>query len=177
MKLRVQEYRPRVRLPLVRYPITRPGPDELVARVQLTSLPDGYTDYYPQWSPDGRYIIFQRAYGDTAASVFRIRADGSDGLSGAQAFYDHSFGKPYGYEAATPAYSPDGQIVLAGVGPRQGADSVVTHTLDTTLTVKKPIKNYSAAGVDTLGILSPRLSPDGTRLALNSHQLWAARRT
>ncbi len=142
---------------------------------QLTSHATA-TDYYPQWSPDGQYIIFQRATGDTGYSLFRVRADtpGSD-----QPFYDHSLGKPYGYQATTPAYSPDGRIVLAGVGPGGTLDSVLTHTIDTTLTVKKPIKNYADTTFAVDGqfpILSPRLSPDGTRLALNANQVWAVRR-
>ena len=146
-------------------------------RVQLTSHATGL-DYYPSWSPDGQYVIFERSAGsDTAYSLFRVRADGT----GEESFYDHSKGKPYSYEATTPAYSPDGRIVLAGIGPSGTADSVVTHTIDTTLTSKKPIKSPSYADTalavqGVFPILSPRLSPDGTRLTLGANQVWAVRR-
>jgi hypothetical protein len=70
-----------------------------------------------------------------------------------------------------------------GFGVRdEGARNVITHTLDPTIPsppVQKLVPNYpdtnfAVKGVDPL--LSPRLSPDGTRTGLGSKQVWAGRR-
>lgn len=145
-------------------------------RVQLTFAATG-ADHHPMWSNDGKYIIYQRTPGGTTPySIMRIRADGT---GTPQEFYTEALGKPSNYNATTPAYSPDGKIVLAGIGPYGVSDSVATHTLDTLLSVKKPIKNYPDAAYargGTFPTLSPRLSNDGTRLGMNSQVLWAVRR-
>ncbi len=51
--------------------------------------------------------------------------------------------------------------------------------MDPALAVPKPILNYPDTAFAIHGlhpVLSPRISPDGTRLALRSRQIWAARR-
>src|SRR5207249_2000214 len=88
--------------------------------------------------------------------------------------------------AVQPSVSPDGAILIAGVGPSFfGTRKVVTRTLDLglpSLDTTKAIANYPdtayAANAANHGfpVLSPRQSYDGTRLALGSKQVYAARR-
>jgi len=145
---------------------------------QLTSESDG-VDFYPQWSPDGTWITFDRQNGssDQPHRVYKVRAAG-DSLP--EAVYDPASGK----DAATPAFSPDGAIILFGSGTHDTGlnppRDVITRTFDPLQqSIKRPIANYDASTFAVTGpdpVLSPRLSPDGTRLALRSKQIWAVRR-
>jgi hypothetical protein len=155
---------------------------------KLTKLNTDGTDFYPQWSPDGVYIIFQRETGDQYG-LYRVRADG-DSSQTVDSLYTITHGKPTAYVATTPDYSPDGLIVTTGIGPLPASNcqvpcvtSVVTRTLDPSLSAKPAIVNYpdfpyvaAQSIVVQFPILSPILSPDGTRLALGSKNIWAARR-
>ncbi len=138
-------------------------------------------DFYSSWSPDGQTIFFQRidstigpqwtlwsvpAAGGTATQVFIPPASGSDI-----------------FDAVQPAASPDGQVLVMGYGKRDALNrNVMTNTLDPTIvspTATNVVANYTDTTFAELGdfpILTPRLSPDGTRLALGSKQIWAARR-
>jgi hypothetical protein len=151
--------------------------------MKLTDLSSG-GDWYPQWSPDGQWVIFQRFSAlSNHYDIYKIHADGSDNYVATRVFASDN-GKIGTYEATTPGYSPDGNILLTGYGPNLEA-SVYTHTLDPTLSVITPIANYNNdpdhsanmnVGGFAGGLLSPRLSPDGTRLAISGeYDMWAAR--
>jgi hypothetical protein len=122
---------------------------------------------------DGSALIFDRALADGTHHLYRVASDGTEAPV---VFYD----APSGKDAATPAYSPDSLIVLAGVGTHSSTvRDVITNTLDPGLSTKTRVSNYpdtsfAVEGLDP--VLSPRLSPDGTRLAVRSRQLWAVRR-
>ena len=143
---------------------------------QLTFGLDG-VDFYPQWSPDGLWITFDRQNGasDQPHHVYKVSASGGTPV----AVYD----PPPGTDAATPGFSPDGAILLFGfgthdTGPNPPAD-VTTRTLDPSSASLRAIANYDEPTFAIHGpdpVLSPRLSPDGTRLALRAKQLWAVRR-
>jgi len=82
-----------------------------------------------------------------------------------------------------PSSSPDGAIILTGFGKRDlFVRNVITNTLDPTLVspnAAKMIANYQDTTFAEKGdfpVLAPTLCPDGTRLALRSKQVWAARR-
>ncbi len=140
-------------------------------------------DFYASWSADGQTIYFQRrddavGPGETA---WKVPAAGG---TAQQVFVPPA--SPISH-VVQPATSPDDKILLMGFGPDQGfARSVLAHTLDPALSSpvsNKVIANYAdttfaAAAGESPGfpILSPRLSPDGTRTALASKQIWAARR-
>jgi len=150
----------------------------------LRKLTDGgeYTeDWYPTWSPDGAWILFQReSQTDSHYRVLRVSANG-DSTQTPEEVYTNAQGKPASWDATTPAYSPDGKIVIAGMGP-QITDGVFTHTLDAALTTKPKIPNFvdsrfASKRIGDFPILSPVLSPDGTRLALISNQIWAAKQS
>lgn len=137
-------------------------------------------DFYPQWSPDGQTIYFQRI-DDTIGPQWTLWKVPANGGTATQVFIPPS--SPDIYDAVQPAASPDGLILTAGFGKRDSlVRNVVTHTLDPALsspTSAKLIPNYPDTNFADKGdfpILSPRLSPDGTRLLLGSKQAWAARR-
>jgi hypothetical protein len=90
---------------------------------------------------------------------------------------------PDTFDIVQPTSSPDGAILTAGYGKRDFfVRRVVTNTLDPGISSPNSfdlIPNYADTSFADKGdfpILSPRLSPDGTRLALGSKQVWAARR-
>jgi hypothetical protein len=138
------------------------------------------SDEFPGWSPDGQTIYFQRAdeaYG-LGFKLWKIPAGGGTEQS---VFLPSS--APDSVVVVQPALSPDGKILLAGFGPSDDlVRRVVSHTLDPALsspTRDKLIANYPDTTFAEKGAepyLSPRLSPDGTRTALSSKQVWAGRR-
>ena len=147
--------------------------------IQLTPTV-GRADNYPHWSPDGQTIYFQRQ--DVAIgpqiTLWKVPAAGG---AASQVFIPPS--APDVFDATAPGASPDGAIVLTGYGKRSSSErNSRTHTLDLGLLSPNPSKvvlNYDDPAFADSGnapLLSPRLSHDGTRLALSSLQIWAARR-
>lgn len=138
----------------------------------------GVSDQYPGWSPDGLWITFDREIGfPNEHNIYKVKANQvAPGDTAAIAVYS----APAGTDAATPGYSPDGLIVTGGFGTHSPSVlDVRTHTIDPTLPTPKPVVNYPDPEFAVHGlhpILTPRISPDGTRLALASRQVWAARR-
>src|SRR5439155_12119704 len=127
----------------------------------------GITDFYPRWSPDGAWILFDRRFpADTIThhsvthGIFKVTAD-----SGAVVQVYGPVEPPAGGDtliAVTPAWSADGLVVTASRGKRVSApaESVLackTYTFDPSLSVSQmtPILNYddprftvTTAGVD-----------------------------
>jgi hypothetical protein len=146
-----------------------PADGDTTRGVQLTNEPTG-DDFYPQWSPDGAWIVYD-VVRNGKHGVYRVASSGGAAipvlLPGG------------GLIASTPAYSPDGEALLLGVGDTTGSH---THVLDAsasglTLPSAIPVLHYpDQADSANDPILTPRLSPDGTRLALRTTQLFAARR-
>lgn len=133
-------------------------------RVQLTN--DDSDDFYPQWSPDGAWLVYD-ATREGLHDVYKVSSAGGPSvpvlLAGG------------GLIATAPAFSPDGQVILLGVGPPSGTR---THVLDASLTgltlpAPQAVPHYPA--YDDRG-LAPRPSPDGTRLTFGTKQLHAGRR-
>lgn len=77
---------------------------------QITKPPDGTIDTFPDWSPDGKQVVFHREFTDQPYEVHVVNADGSD---------EHQVDPgrpPFGpadslSEEAEPAWSPDGKTV------------------------------------------------------------------
>jgi hypothetical protein len=133
----------------------------------------------PHWSPDGAYLTVTREDSASLQSVlYKINVRGAPDPT--------RFFPPQGdnsTDARWSAVSPDSEVVVAGVGPnRQSAHTA--HTVEGAVaTTAVAIENYPA---HTWFALYPRLSPDGTRLALLAKdpdlagatlpQIWAVRR-
>ena len=135
---------------------------------QLTNTPS-VVDQWPKWSPDGQTIIFFRESG-SSFSIWTVPAAGG---TATQVLASTA--------AAFPHYSPDGAVVACGIGP---SGSLVSNTFDPTLGLSAP--TIPAYQEFQAFLLSPRFSPDGTRLAIIARtpgsptsytsQLWATRR-
>lgn len=103
----------------------RPSPDgkQLVFtamdRLWIKSLPDGSArrltqdeagEYFPTWSPDGRYVAYATWRDDEGGHILRIRAEGGgkpQRLTSDGAYYEKL------------VYTPDGRHLLAARSPRE----------------------------------------------------------
>ena len=147
-----------------------PASGDTTRRTRLVAETNG-DDFYPQWSTDGAWIAYDRL-GPGGHSAWKVAAAGGAPVS--------LLTPGSGVRASTPSFAPDGAVILAGVGP--SFPGAVTHTLDASLsgvTLPSDSAVVAHAGFKVPGgfpVLSPRISPDGTRLALRTKQLFAARR-
>lgn len=144
---------------------------------QLTSGSDARW-HDPHWSPDGAFLTATREDAATFQStLYKINVRG---LPNPTRFFP-TLGDG-STDARWSAVSADSQIVVAGVGPDRFS-AHTAHTVDGAAAAAVAIGNYPAYTYTTL---YPRLSSDGTRLALLAKdpevagatlpQLWAVRR-
>jgi len=147
-----------------------PANGDTTRRTRLVVETNG-DDFYPQWSTDGAWIAYDRLVSGAHAAWKAPAAGGS----ATPLLVPGS-----GIRASTPSFAPDGAVLLAGVGP--SFPGAATRTLDSALTgLTLPSDSAVLAHPEYLvpggfPVLSPRMSPDGTRLALRTRQLYAARR-
>jgi Tol biopolymer transport system component len=137
--------------------------------LNLTSNREATVDDDPNWSPNGRKIVFTSYLPDltttlTPAEIYMMNADGSDQE---QLTND-------GIEKRGPAYSPNGRHILFAcrMGPI-GANGLATFEI----CVMEAVANGAITRLTVNGVndLTPNWSPDG--LAIVSHrapanQLW-----
>lgn len=129
-------------------------------------------EFYPEWSPEGKTIVFYRNLTFTTAAVYKVPAD-SGAITTVYA--------PASAKARYPHYAPDAAIFTMSYEAGSVAANAITR--DTTIASStRSIANY--ASYNFAG-LTPKLSPDGTRLALLAKvpgssdltpQMWAVRR-
>jgi Tol biopolymer transport system component len=148
--------------------------------IQLTAEAAG-SDQYPRWSPDGAWIYYDRENGLAGRRrVFRVPAAGGTA--------DSVLAPAGAWDATTPDLSPDGAVLLAGVGPDAFAYArTIERALPTQGTLEHTIPGHPEFGVnEDFPLLVPRFSPDGTRVALRAsapghldqrQQIWATRRS
>ena len=130
--------------------------DVATRQVKRVLEPDGYTDGFPAWSPDGRWLAVTRAddanagcmVNDTAcdARVWVVSPDG-------QTRRDLGSGQH-------PTWTPDGRIVFGRIGI--GCEG----TNDTSCEAPLYVMNADGSGVRPLGLTGsfPKVSPDGKQL-------------
>jgi len=146
-----------------------PSNGDTTRRVQLTSDAGGDA-FYPQWSTDGAWILYERLT-TGGVGVWKVPAAGGTPVAVLLPGADLS--------ASTPTFSPDGAVILAGIGPAIDAEAHALAASLEGLTLPTPRAAPIAPGFSVASgfpVLSPRLSSDGTRLALRTLDLWAARR-
>jgi dipeptidyl aminopeptidase/acylaminoacyl peptidase len=153
----------------------------LADTTQRVRLTQDLNAAFPQWSPDGEWIYFDNSP-NFEHLAYRVRTNHGPAppidavlVPGAPGDSVH---------AKLPSPSPDSLVVVVG----RGGFEVLTTTIDPLLAeTQDSIPSFPEYFDSTLTILtlSPRLSPDGTRLAVHARipgspeklpQLWAARR-
>jgi Tol biopolymer transport system component/DNA-binding winged helix-turn-helix (wHTH) protein len=105
------------------------------------------------WSPDNRWIAFLSRMGGSAFRIHLIPPDGGTPRSISDT--DRAQG--------VPSWSPDGRKLVFGDVPGQfgnpdGVERLWIHDVEARTT-------HAIDGTETLGVYSPRWSPDGSRLA------------
>jgi len=117
-------------------------------RLQLTFPP--MEVMVPQWSPDGKRIVFFAVGADKTGRVYTVPADGGTPQPASTG----------GGSEMSPSWSPDGNSILFSDFPFFGGDpaKVAVHILDL-----RSGKLSTVPG--SKGIFSPRWSPDGRYIA------------
>jgi TolB protein len=131
---------------------------------------DGECNVSPAWSPDGRRIVFGRAFGPvvddyvTTFALFSMRPDGTDVRQLTQL---HPPATGATGEDSEPQYSPDGRMLLfQRVNVRTAAPlgGVAIWTLDLKTGLERQVTPYALEAGDT-----PDWSPDGKRILFHDN--------
>ena len=122
------------------------NPRQVTQRTPGTAWDSG-----PQWSPDGRKLVFVRFdFVVQAQAVFTVNTDGSD----------EEQVTPWSLGAGDhPDWSPDGRWILFRVQPGDGSSNVYKAHPD-----GADISNLTNQGPDGYSYLSSGFSPDGTQI-------------
>lgn len=128
---------------------------------RLTNDPE--IDFFPQWSPDGKKVVFTSMRGippNINKEIYVMNADGSD-QTRLTNFKKFTFGPD------APQWSPDGKKILF--------DATISYDIDTDRTVSE-IYIINADGTEltqltfhNLDAINPKWSPDGNKIAYSLH--------
>lgn len=125
---------------------------------QVTNIAGVIDDYYPQWTPDGTRILFERHESGGTMSVLSALANGTEDVE--VVYTPPTLLRPG--NLAMPASSPDGEVIVSALRSTCTPHTIVPAAVGGPVAVE----NYSGFGGGTNNLLSPRLSNDGTRLGL-----------
>jgi TolB protein len=114
---------------------------------QLT--PNGFSDAFPAWSPDGAKIVFGRTASPVKSQIYVMNADGTNPIR----ITNNSF------TDKDPAWSPDGTRI-AFVSDRDGNDEIYVMNADGSNQTR--LTNNNSVDID------PAWSPDGTKIAFST---------
>jgi TolB protein len=127
---------------------------------KLTDTPEGLQAGWPDWSADGRRIVYSRfAGGSDPARVWVMRADGT---------HQHPLvADAKGFRDLDPNFTPDGRgIVFARCKPRDGVCAIWRMRADGTH--KRALTSYRD-GVHEAVDFNPSVSPNGRRIAFTRY--------
>jgi Tol biopolymer transport system component len=146
--------------------------------VKVSHSTTAVEDDQAHFSPDGRWIVFDRCTHQTPCSVWLVHPDGS-GQHGIAAC-----GEPGGCNDSAPSFAPDGKHVVFARDwghDKQGSipnDDQVDHSaiIESDLAGGHPRVLLHDDGY-TGGFASPRISPDGKKLLFDRYGWNPARHT
>jgi Tol biopolymer transport system component len=110
------------------------------------------SEYYPEWSPDGKLIVFSHFGGSGGAGIWTVRADGTKARLLA------------GGPLHNPAWSPDGRWIAYDGEPHGCKFDVYVMAADGKQTRKLTDNQEGCGGQDK----HPSWSPDGKTLVYGS---------
>jgi TolB protein len=115
--------------------------------------PEALPDNQPQFSPDGRHLVFSRELADGTHQLMTVRIDGT-GL------------RPLlpGVDGSAPSWSPDGKRIAFTLVTRTAASTFVD--IATVRPDGAGLKPLTRNGPDSASS-APDYSPDGTRIAFS----------
>jgi TolB protein len=139
----------------------------------LTSNRTATVDDDPNWSPDGRRIVFTSYVNPSSGTLTsgEIYVMNADGTGQAQLIND-------GIDKRGPAWSPDGQSILFACrsgAPTASAPTVATFEICVMDVVSRQITQLT---LNNINELTPTWSPDGQLIVLHrtpTNQLWVMR--
>jgi Tol biopolymer transport system component len=139
---------------------------------QLTHPAAGIVDNYPDWSPGGRRVTFERCGPDQPCEVWTIAADGSD----ARRLHPRCDLKPE-CDASGPSWTPSGKLLFTLASGRVrklgGSDQVERSALVEVDPENGKLRTILVSKPFAGDLIEPAAAPDGSALV---YKRWNSQR-